>query len=247
MMKDLETVHKRLEKIKKQSKSGDKKALEELAALEGIKKMLEEGKMLWLAQGQSPEAPLGTVLEQLLTAKPMIYVLNIGQEPASSVILERSERSERSDRIPFSNSLTTGSYRSPNGSLQDDNFLSLNLQLESEMSELTEEEQKELELPLSKLPQLIQACYKILDLITFYTITGGQETRAWTLKKGSMAPQAGGVVHSDFQEKFIRAEVINWQKLIEAGTWSAARDKGWLKIVGRDYVLEDGDVVEFKI
>jgi len=78
-------------------------------------------------------------------------------------------------------------------------------------------------------------------------VAGGKETRAWTLKKGLKAPDAGGVVHSDFKEKFIRAEVIPWQKLLEANSWKDAREKGWLQIVGRDYIVQDGDVIEFKI
>ncbi len=124
--------------------------------------------------------------------------------------------------------------------------MSLNLKIEEEMSELSEAEKRELGVK-SQLDQLILACYNILELITFYTITGGQETRAWTLQRGQTCPQAGGKVHSDFQEKFIRAEVINWQKLVEAGSWAKAREKGWLETVGRDYIVQDGDVIEFKI
>ena len=125
--------------------------------------------------------------------------------------------------------------------------LKIDIKLELETSELSKEEQKELELPPSKLNQLIKTCYQILDLITFYTITGGQETRAWTLKKNSFAPQAGKAVHSDFKEKFIRAEVINWEKLIKAGNWQKAREKGILQTQGKEYIVQDGDVIEFKI
>lgn len=124
--------------------------------------------------------------------------------------------------------------------------LKINLKLEEEISELSEEEKKELGTE-SKLDQLILACYNILDLITFYTICGGKETRAWTLKKESTCPQAGGKVHSDFEEKFIRAEVIPWQKLVEAGNWAKARQIGWIRTVGKDYVVQGGDVIEFKI
>ena len=124
--------------------------------------------------------------------------------------------------------------------------LKINLKLEEEISELSEEEKKELGVK-SQLDQLIVACYNILDLITFFTVTGGQELRAWTVKRGATAPQAGGRVHTDFQEKFIRAEVINWQKLVEAGSWPKAREKGWLQTAGKDYLVQDGDVIEFKI
>jgi len=124
--------------------------------------------------------------------------------------------------------------------------LVMNLKEEEEISELSEGEIKELGLK-SQLDLLIKACYDILDLITFFTVTGGKETRAWTVKRSERAPQAGGVVHSDFEKKFIRAEVIPWQKLVEIGSWSKAREKGWLKIVGKDYIVQDGDVIEFKI
>ena len=124
--------------------------------------------------------------------------------------------------------------------------LKINLKIEEEISELSEDEKKELSLK-SQLDELILACYNTLSLITFYTITGGKETRAWTLKKGLSAPQAGGIVHTDFEEKFIKAEVINWQKLVEAGSWIKAREKGWIQTVGKEYTLQDGDVIEFKI
>jgi ribosome-binding ATPase YchF (GTP1/OBG family) len=124
--------------------------------------------------------------------------------------------------------------------------LTLNLKDEVEMFELSEAEKKELGLK-SQLDRLILNCYNVLDLITFYTIAGFKETRAWTLKNGLTAPDAGEVVHTDFKEKFIRAEVINWQKLAEAGDWKKAREQGLIQTVGRDYVVKDGDVIEFKI
>lgn len=125
-------------------------------------------------------------------------------------------------------------------------FLTMNLKDEEEMSELSPQEEEELGLK-SQLDRLILACYNILNLITFYTVAGKEETRAWTLKRGEKAPEAGGVVHSDFEEKFIKAEVINWQSLIEASSWSDARERGQIKTVGRDYLVQDGDVIEFKI
>ncbi len=124
--------------------------------------------------------------------------------------------------------------------------LAVNLKDEAEMSELSDSEKKELNM-VSQLDQLILECYNILDLITFYTITGGKETRAWTLKRGLTAPDAGGVVHTDFKTKFIRAEVINWENLIAAGGWKEAKETGQIKTVGRDYAVQDGDVIEFKI
>jgi len=124
--------------------------------------------------------------------------------------------------------------------------LVVNLKEEEEISELSEAEVMELGLK-SQLDFLIKACYNVLNLITFFTVAGGKEARAWTVKRNSRTPEAGGVVHSDFEKKFIRAEVIPWQKLVEAGSWSKAREKGWLQIVGKDYVVQNGDVIEFKI
>lgn len=92
------------------------------------------------------------------------------------------------------------------------------------------------------VPELIKKAYEILNLISFFT-TGEDETRAWTVEKGTYAPQAAGVIHSDFEKKFIRAEVINWEKLIEAGGWNRAKEKGWLRLEGKDYAVQDGDVM----
>ncbi len=154
--------------------------------------------------------------ENLLSKKPIIYLLNIGNTTSNE------------HRISMSN------------------HLELDLKLEEEVSELTEAETKELGIK-PQLDQLILNCYHILDLITFYTVTGGKETRAWTLKKGLTALEAGGVVHTDFKEKFIKAEIINWQKLTETKSWKQARELGWLKTIGKEYQVQDGDIIEFKI
>lgn len=161
--------------------------------------------------------------ENLLTKKPVVYVYNVKGEPPSKI----------SSNPPI---------------------LKIDLKMEAELSELSPKELKELlEIDPSLkevgrgIDQLILACYDILDLITFYTVAGGKEVRAWTIKKGTLAPEAGKKVHSDFQEKFIRAEVIEWQKLVEASSWNLARQKGWIKTVGKDYIVQDGDVIEFKI
>lgn len=125
-------------------------------------------------------------------------------------------------------------------------FLALNLKMEEEISELSETEKKELNLA-SSLDQVILACYNILDLITFYTITGFKEARAWTIKNGASAPEAGNKVHSDFQNKFIKAEVLSFGNLVGEDGWNRAREKGLIKTVGKDYLVQDGDIIEFKI
>ncbi len=125
-------------------------------------------------------------------------------------------------------------------------FLLINLKDEEEMAELSEADKKELGLK-SNLDNLIRACYDILNLITFFTVAGGKEIKAWTIKNGSDTSEAGKTVHSDFKEKFIKAEAINWEKLVLAGSWSKAREKGLISVVGKNYIIQDGDVIEFKI
>ncbi len=124
--------------------------------------------------------------------------------------------------------------------------LEINLKDEDDFSELSEEEIKELNLE-SHLDQIITSCYNALDLITFFTIKGGKETRAWTIKRGSDAKTAGTTVHSDFGEKLIRAELISWEKLTEAGSWVQAKARGLVQTVGKDHIIQDGDIIEFKI
>ncbi len=124
--------------------------------------------------------------------------------------------------------------------------IALDLKQEAELSELSNEEAEELEMETNQLDKLIKACYQALDLITFYT-TGGPESRAWTTEKEATAPQAGRAIHSDFEEKFIKAEVIYWEKLIQAGSWQKARQQGLIRIEGKKYPVQDGDVIEFKI
>ena len=125
-------------------------------------------------------------------------------------------------------------------------YLLMNLKDEEEIIELSETDRKELNLE-SHLDSLVRSCYDILNLITFFTVAGGKEVKAWTIAKGSNTLEAGKTVHSDFKEKFIKAEAVNWEKLVLAGSWSKAREKGQISIVGKDYLIEDGDVIEFKI
>ena len=157
----------------------------------------------------------------LLSAKPILYVLN---KKNGSLNLEV--------KLPSSN------------------YVIVDAKIESELSELEtgdkEVFKKELGMEDDGINDLIKASYKMLGLITFLT-TGEDETRAWTIKKDSTAPIAGRAIHSDFEEKFIRADVINWEKLLEAGSWGKARELGWLGTEGKEYVVRDGDVVEFKI
>ena len=121
----------------------------------------------------------------------------------------------------------------------------MNFKEELEASEFSVQEKQELGIKESALPDLIKKSYEMLGLITFFT-TGEDETRAWTVKEGARAPQAAGVIHSDFEKKFIKAEVIKWDKLLETGGFSRAASKGLIRIEGKDYIVEDGDVITVK-
>ena len=130
-------------------------------------------------------------------------------------------------------------------------FVKLDAATELEMNDMSPVERADFrsEMDIAEgegMDAMIQTGYDLLGLMTYFT-TGPKETRGWTVKKGSTAPQAAAAIHTDFQKNFIRAEVIEWDKLLEAGSKSAARDKGWLRLEGKDYVVQDGDVIEFKV
>jgi len=216
---DLATVDKRLDKVAREAKSGNKEMIALKGLLEKLKIQLEAGRAareLELTDDEKKEVKnLG-----LLTAKPIIYALNI----QDNTIAEFSD---------------WGS-----------GVIKINAKLEEEISGLPEAEQaeyiKELGLDQSGLDKLIKASYDALGLITFLT-TGADETRAWTVSRGAKAPQAAGVIHTDFTKGFIRAEVINWQKFIEAGSEAKARELGWIRTEGKEYIVQDGDVCNFLI
>ena len=216
----METIDKILAKLEKEVKSGDKEKSKKFNLLKKIRENLVLGKKVSDISLSEEENSLIKEF-QFLTQKPIIYLFNTNQ--ANEFKIDEKLKSK------------VGSQ-----------YLISNLKFEEEVSELSEKEIEELKIK-PFLDQLILKCYNILNLITFFTITGGKETRAWTIKKGALAPEAGGKVHSDFKEKFIRAEVIPWQKLIELGSWKKARELGKIETVGRDYIVQDGDIIEFKI
>ncbi len=213
LMKDLETIENIISNTERDSKSGDKESIKKLTILKKIKESLSQDKSVIETNLNEEESSIIKEF-QFLTQKPIVYIMNIGDQ---ELIINKKEC-----------------------------LVQINLKTEEELSELSEKEKEELKME-GQLDQIIVACYNILDLITFYTVAGGKETRAWTLKKGAKCPEAGGKVHSDFEKKFIRAEVVPWQKLIESGSWSKNRESGQMKIAGRDYTVNDGDVIEFKI
>ncbi len=217
-MADLQTLNKHLPKIEKDLKSGRKYTQEEKIILDKVKTVLEAGDLATKANLSDSELKLIKDLH-LLTLKPLLFVFNI------------SGNADKNKQLGYENHKIKS--------------IALDLQFESEIAEMNEDEAKEFE-QSSLLPNLIKAAYDLLGLITYLT-TGEDETRGWTIKAGWTAPQAGSAIHTDFEEKFIKAEVINWQKLLECGSWSNARQKGFLRTEGKDYIVEDGDVIEFKI
>jgi len=220
VMKDLESVHKYREELKDKAKSGDDKSikLEELSR--SLKDWLNQGNMA----GQIPEPEKYQEIFsqlQLLTIKPVVYILNGGPSLEGIKILAAQPGLK--------------------------NIIQSDLKLEAEMSELNPDEIAELSLSESALDQLIKICYDVLNLITFYTVAGLKEIRAWTVRKNTPIKEAAGKIHTDFQEKFIKAEVINWERLVNCGSWHDARDKGLLRTEGKEYIMQDGDVIEIKI
>jgi len=217
---DLDTVTRRMVKLEKEARGQNKEAIKTLEIAKKIKDVLDQGKLAREVELSEENGKLVRDL-QLLTSKPFLYVLNTNdfEKTRESELLKNIEK-----KYPI---------------------VSLDIKIEEELSQMSAEESAELEMR-SNLEKLILKSYEILGLITFLT-TGEDETRAWTIKKDSTAPIAGRAIHSDFEEKFIRADVINWKKLLEAESWAKARDLGALRTEGKEYVVQDGDVVEFKI
>jgi len=220
ILKDLETLEKRLAGLDREIKSGDKEALKEHGVVRKAKQFLDEGKIL---HEQAFEEDEKNILKryQLLTSKPRLYLLNGRDEEVAPEIIQEFKE----NNWPF---------------------LIVDILAEFEAAGLNRQERKELGFPEdSELDILIKKAYEILGLITFLT-TGPDETRAWTLEKNKKAPQAGGVIHSDFEKNFIRADVVNWRDLLNAGGFSAAREKGLIRTEGKEYVVADGDVIEIR-
>jgi len=220
ILADLASIEKRLDKSRRESKSGNKEIMHNTSLLEIIYSHLSAGKAA--RELEFSEEDLSFIKSlNLLTIKPILYLLNIDDN-----------------------------YNGDSLTDNDDIVIKINVKLEEEIINLPEEEQaeyiKELGLEQSGLDKLIQSAYKLLGLETFFT-TGADETRAWTVKKGSKAPQAAGEIHTDFIKGFIRAEVINWEKFVECGNESRAREMGLIRTEGKEYIIQDGDVCNFLV
>ncbi len=234
ILADLEVVVRRLEKVGKKARSGERDAQEEEAVLVQVREVLEKGSP---ARALEMSARESEVVKQvrLLTSKPVLHVANVGE----------------GDRV----GVAKGYLRSLIEGLGDiegrepREVVRACASLEAEMAELPAEDRVELlgELGVdeSGLERLIHAAYGILDLITFFT-SNEKETRAWTLRRGTKAPRAAGVIHTDFEHGFIRAETVGSAELLEVGGMKAAREQGLVRSEGRDYEVRDGDLVLFK-
>ncbi|MBI4089789.1 MAG: redox-regulated ATPase YchF, partial [Candidatus Kerfeldbacteria bacterium] len=225
---DLAIVGKRHENMARQLKSGTSRQIElQIQAITKLKETLEAGKPARSVQLTDDERAQVKDMN-LLTAKPILYVLNIGEQQQASPARGEVSRSD--------------------GGVGDGSVVPLSLKIEAELSELSPAEAKtfmaDLGLKESGLDQLIKAAYETLHLITFFT-AGPKETRAWTIQRGTKAPQAAGIIHTDFEKGFIRAEIINWKELVDAGGDVKAKELGKVRIEGKDYVVQDGDVVHF--
>ena len=228
---DLETLNKRIDRVAKLTKSGDKKAIAELELLNRIKAHLEEGKPVRTMDMTSEEREI--IKDAFfLTDKKVIYVANVSE-------------SQLADKENDPNVLKVKEYAKNEGA----EVITLCAKLEEDLSEL-EDEDKELlmqdyGIDESGLDKLIKASYSLLGLISFLT-AGKQECRAWTIKKGTKAPQAAGKIHSDFERGFIKAEVVSYDDLIKYGSMNATKEKGLVRLEGKDYVVQDGDIILFR-
>ncbi len=229
---DLEVLERRISKVAKTARM-DKTAARELGLLEQIKAHLEAGKPAKTME-VSDEEDLALLHScNLLTGKPVIYAANVAEEDLSD---DGGSNSGVAEVRKFAEE-------------EHSEVFVICAQIEQEISELDEEEKamflEELGLAESGLEKLVKASYHLLGLMSFLT-AGEDETRAWTIRIGTKAPQAAGKIHSDFERGFIKAEVVNYRDLLEQGSLAAAREKGLVGIEGKDYVVKDGDVILFR-
>lgn len=230
VMADLDAVNKRLAKVQRAAKGRDKEALAELEVLNKIKPVLENGQSVRSIEFNDQEQKIVKGLF-LLTSKPVLYVANIAEEDMAD---------------PDANKYMDAIKEHVKG---DGEVIGVAAAAEEQIAEMDEEEKADfLEMEGVEEPglnRLIRAAYKLLGLETFFT-AGGPETRAWTFKKGTKAPQAAGIIHSDFERGFIRAEVMSFADLDELGSAQAVKEAGKLRLEGKEYVMQDGDIVEFR-
>jgi GTP-binding protein YchF len=231
VLADLQAAEKRLDRVERDSRGGDKDLLAELDVLRKIVPALRDGKPARSVSLDEKEREAIRALH-LLTLKPILYVLN-RKAGALNIDAENGER-WRELKTYLDNAHAQ--------------YVLVDAGVERELTDVHDDERgdfrRELGVSDDGIDTLIKGGYKLLDLISFFT-TGEKESRAWTIHRGDKAPEAGAAIHTDFRDKFIRAEVVHWDKLLECGSWSKAREKGELRTEGKEYLVADGDVMEF--
>jgi GTP-binding protein YchF len=229
---DLEILERRIEKVSRLVRN-DKKAAKELKLLEAIKEHLENNKLAKTFEVDDDEERLWFDSYNLLTDKPVVFAANVSEEDLADDGATNLEVAK------------VRAYAKD----EDCEVFVVCAQIEQEIAELNDEEKKEfledLGLEESGLEKLIKASYDLLGLFSFLT-AGEQEVRAWTIKAGTKAPQAAGKIHTDFERGFIRAETVNYQDLVDCGTYTTARTKGLIRLEGKEYVVQPGDVILFR-
>lgn len=232
-LKDLESVDKKIQKVERSAKAGDAKARAQLAILLQYKKALEEGKSARTVQGLDAEAKFDAVGDLcLLTDKPVIYVANVDENSIQAGTNEYVEQLREAVAIEGAEIIVVCAA------------------VEAQISEIEEEEERQMfleeyGLTESGLSKLIRASYALLNLITYFT-AGVKEVRAWTIQKGWKAPQAAGVIHTDFERGFIRAEVIRFADYEQYKSEAACKEAGKMGVEGKEYVVNDGDIMHFR-
>lgn len=232
VLADQQSASKRLERLERDSKSGDKDVIAERDVLRKIVPVLNAGKAA-RETVLTDEERMVVKGFHLLTMKPILYVLN---RKSGAVNIDAENGNRWRELKQFLDSTNA-------------KYVFVDAGVENELNDVGEDEKndfrRELGVSSDGIDDLIKSGYALLDLISFFT-TGEKETRAWTIKRGSSAPEAGAAIHSDFRDKFIRMDTIECGKLLECGSWSSAREKGLVRSEGKGYVVQDGDVVEFK-
>ncbi|MFS0788719.1 redox-regulated ATPase YchF [Shouchella sp. 1P09AA] len=231
ILADLESVDKRLTRVAKLARTKDKEAVAELAVLEMLKEAFEVEKPARSIEFDEDQQKIVKQLH-LLTSKPVLYVANVSEED-----LIADEDNEYVKQVKEF------------ASQESSNVIVVCAKIESEIAELEGEEKEmfleELGIEESGLDQLIRAAYSLLGLETYFT-AGEQEVRAWTFRNGTKAPQAAGIIHTDFERGFIRAETVSYDDLVDAENMSVAKERGKVRLEGKDYIVKDGDVIHFR-
>jgi ribosome-binding ATPase len=228
MLADLESIEKRLQNIVRKVRGGDKEAVQQERLMQAAKSMLEEGRPARLLDVAEEDAKAWRML-QLLTSKPVLYVCNVAEDEAATGNAQSARVAEMA-------------------AAQGAAHVVISARIEEEIAQLDPEEAEmflaELGLEEAGLDRLIRAGYELLHLETYFTV-GPKEARAWTIRKGTLAPQAAGVIHGDFERGFIRAETIAYDDYVALGGEQGAKDAGKMRVEGKGYMVKDGDVLHF--